>query len=358
MFNYLNPEPESFSLDISDLSLKIAKIEKSKGKLKLVSFSDTKINPGIVEGGSIKNPKLLASIIRKSLANVKGKKIRTKYVTGSLPEEKSFLDIVKLPKMSEDQAKSAIGYEIEKHIPLPASDVYFDSQIISPADSSGPMEVLLTAVSKEVADSYIETLEFANLKPKALELECLAISRALIEKSDGSSDELFLIIDFGQTRTSFIISSGNIPRFTSTIPISSQELTESIARNLKVGLDEAEGLKIKQGLEGSKEIFNSIIPPLADLVDQIKVHLNYYYSHEFKGGSSVSKNKIDKILLSGGGANLKGLTDFLSSKLKLKVELANPWINILKEPLKEIPGLSFEKSLGYATALGLALRQF
>ena len=58
----------------------------------------------------------------------------------------------------------------------------------------------------------------------------------------------------------------------------------------------------------------------------------------------------------GRGANLKGLLDFISLKLKIPVELGNPWINILPKQLKEVPGLPFAQSLGYATALGLALR--
>ena len=43
-------------------------------------------------------------------------------------------------------------------------------------------------------------------------------------------------------------------------------------------------------------------------------------------------------------------------KIKIPVEIANPWINILPEPLKKIPGLSFDRSLSFATALGLGLR--
>ena len=53
---------------------------------------------------------------------------------------------------------------------------------------------------------------------------------------------------------------------------------------------------------------------------------------------------------------MKGLSGFVSSELKIPVELVNPWMNILPESLKEVPGLSFKESLGYTTVLGLALR--
>ena len=94
-----------------------------------------------------------------------------------------------------------------------------------------------------------------------------------------------------------------------------------------------------------------------DMVEQIKTHLNYYRSHEKKKHSAHYKDEVlDKILLCGGGANLKGLSNFLSSELKIPVGVANTWTNIQREPLKDIPKLPAEKSLCYTTALGLALR--
>jgi len=50
------------------------------------------------------------------------------------------------------------------------------------------------------------------------------------------------------------------------------------------------------------------------------------------------------------------LIDFLSLQLKISIEMGNPWVNILPESLKELPKLSYEKSLAFTTALGLALR--
>ncbi|MDP2967330.1 MAG: pilus assembly protein PilM, partial [bacterium] len=129
----------------------------------------------------------------------------------------------------------------------------------------------------------------------------------------------------------------------------------------KIDLIGAEKLKLKYGLttkagpEGG-EVFEALIPALTDLIEQIKAHLSYYQTHASHEHLSPNGKKVSKILLCGGGANLKGLTDFLSSELKIPVELGNPWINILPKPLKEVPELPYEKSLSYTTALGLALR--
>ena len=139
-----------------------------------------------------------------------------------------------------------------------------------------------------------------------------------------------------------------------------------------VTLAEAERLKIKHGLEEKikikigdektnlkKErgkIFEALVPALIDLVQQIKKYLDYYQTHASHEHLPPDGKGVSKILLCGGGANLKGLPELLSLKLKIPVEIGNPWINILSEGKKEVAELSFEESLKYTTALGLALR--
>jgi Tfp pilus assembly PilM family ATPase len=71
---------------------------------------------------------------------------------------------------------------------------------------------------------------------------------------------------------------------------------------------------------------------------------------------SPNSKKVGQILLSGGGSNLKGLANFLSSELKIPVELANPWVNILPKKIDKMPKSLLENPLSFTTALGLALR--
>ena len=70
MLNFLSLKPESFGLDISDLSLKIIKLKKRGKKFDLSSFGEEKIKPGIIRGGEIKKEKELIKIIQKAIRNV------------------------------------------------------------------------------------------------------------------------------------------------------------------------------------------------------------------------------------------------------------------------------------------------
>lgn len=315
MIEFLSLKPKSFGLDFSDLSLRIAKLKKRGRFLGLASWGEMEIKPGLIEEGEVKDEDKLAEVIKKALNEVKGEKLKTKNVIASLPEEKAFLQVIQMPRMEKEELKTAVSFEAENYVPFPIEKVYLDFQIVPPVqDHLDHLDVLIAALPKKTVDSYLSCLKKAGLLPQALEIESQSISRALLK--DGVSPFPIFIIDFGQSRTSFIIFSGYSLRFTSSIITSSR----------------------------------------TELVEEIKKYIAYYYSHSGHEHLSPNGKEINEIILCGRKANLLGLTGFLSSELQIPVKFGNPWINILPEPLKEVPGLPYKESLDYTTALGLALR--
>ncbi|MDD2731935.1 MAG: type IV pilus assembly protein PilM [Candidatus Pacebacteria bacterium] len=376
MIECLTLKTESFGLDVSDLSLKLVKLGKKGRFLKLASWTEIDLSPGIIERGEIKDEDALVKIIKDNLPKVKGEKLKTKNVVISLPEKEAFLQVIKMPKMEEKELKSAVLFEAENYVPFPIEEVYLDFEAVpsSKGHLGKECEVLIAAVPKKIVDSYVSSFKRAGLNIQAFEVESQSISRALIKNNITSSP--VVLFDFGKSRASFIIFSGYSLRFTSTISISSQSLTEELSKYFKIDFEEAEKLKLKYGLEGffdkgikeskksirskkidKPQIAKAMLPVLNELAQQIKKYIIYYQSHNFGSGSRLNKlEKVEKIILSGRGSNLKRFTDFLSLELKIPVELGNPWINILPIPLKEVPQLPFKESLGYTSALGLAIR--
>ncbi|MDP2741174.1 MAG: type IV pilus assembly protein PilM, partial [bacterium] len=257
------------------MSLKIIKLKKKRKDFSLVSFNLTEIAPGIIEEGMIKNEDALSKIIKTACKNVEGKRLNTKYVIASLPEEKSFLQIIQMPKMKEDELKTAIFFEAENYIPLPISEVYLDFQVIAPIkDNLDHLNVLIVATPKKIVNSYFSCLKKAGLIPIALEVEAEAVARALVK--NGTNAPPMILVDFGKTNTDFIVFYGHSVCFTCSIPVSSQQLTKSISDKLGIDFDKAEKIKIKYDLaerergSKSKEIFKAMSPVLNDLTMQIK----------------------------------------------------------------------------------------
>ena len=248
-----------------------------------------------------------------------------------------------MPNMGPKDLELSVPFEAENHIPLPAEKAYIDFQLASKNSKSGHFNILIAAIKREIADSYLFCLKRAGLKVQALEVESQSIVRSVIKAEE--SQKPVLIVDFGKSVASFIIFSGFSIRLTSSCSINSEDITNAIAKDLKLTCKEAEKLKRKYGLKKAKKPISQVLEKIAK---EIKKYADYYQNH--------NKKKIAKIILCGRGSNLPGINQFFSSKLKINVETANLWVNILPESLKEVPGLSYEDSLGYTTALGLALR--
>jgi type IV pilus assembly protein PilM len=347
---------EAFGLDLNDRSLKIVKLKKKSSGFSLVSYNEEKLPPGLVEDGVIKNEDELAKIIRTCCATAKGRKISTKYVVASLPEEKSFLQVIQMPKMTPEELKTAVPLEAENYIPMSISDVYLDFEVISPVkDYLNNSEVLIVATPKKIVDAYVSCFKKAGLIPFIFEAESQAISRALIKKEANSS--MMILLDFGENNTDFIVFSGKSIRFTSSISISSQLLTETISKSLSVSMSQAEKLKIEYGAADKKNaqadrVAEVLAPILEDLATQIKKYMTFYRDHS-SYEYLLPDGKTEKILLCGGGAELKGLAEFLSKKLDCPVEIANPLANFLsKKPKSKIKS----GQISFVTAIGLALR--
>lgn len=311
---FLDLKYEAFGMDINDSSLKIIKLEKKKKDFFVDSFFQTKIDSGLIEGGIIKDENKLAEVISSSYNNVKGKKLKTKYVVASLPEEESFLQVVQMPKMSEKELSSAIMFEAENHIPMPIDQVYLDFQIIPPiVDGIDHLDVLVVATPKKIVDSYVSCIKSANLIPIAFEVESQSIVRALVKNE--TSEYPLVLINLGASNTDFIVFSGNSIRFTHLMPAFKNPLSEEFS-------------------------------------EQIKKYINFYQQHASHEHLAMP-SQIKKIILCGGGAGLAGLCDFLHEKLSVDTQVCDPFSNLLIHKDHKVNNSDF---LPFVTALGLAIR--
>lgn len=349
-------EPPAFGLDISDFLLKIALLKPQGKNFTLASFQETHIPEGIVQNNEIKKPDELLKIFSESVKNAKGEKIKTKFVTATIPERKSFLRIIQLPKMPEEEIKQAIKFEMEANIPLSLNEAYFDWQALGESSKINHRDILVAVAPKSVVDPYLELIKNAGFIPKALELESIAMSRSIIPNL--KTEKPVLIVNLSATQINFTIFSGQAPRFSSSISTASRNhLTYYISQYMKMSTEEAEKIKRSVGLDKTKyegRVFRALEPAIKSLINQIQDYSDYYSSHPQHEHTETAK--ISKIILCGGDANLIGIAPYISKALKLPVELGNPWSNILPESHKETAIMSYEKSLAFTPCLGVALK--
>ncbi|EKE10898.1 MAG: hypothetical protein ACD_15C00180G0001, partial [uncultured bacterium] len=177
----------------------------------------------------------------------------------------------------------------------------------------------------------------------------IAQARSLLSGDTGN--KAVLIIDFDERRTGFSISSKGIPCFTSSIPVSSQSINDSISKSLNISLEEAEKTKINNGIGSdfkNSHIFIAVRPVLENLASEIERSIEFFLS-ELKYSEAV-----EEVIVCGKEAAVKGMVPFLSKRLGRKVILGDPWINVSLG--RKLPEIERSLSVEYATAIGLALR--
>jgi type IV pilus assembly protein PilM len=330
MLDFLDLKIKNFSLDINESSLKVVKIKTRKNSFSLVSFNEVKLQPEVIKDGIVQDEKALTASIRQVCTKVKGERLNTNYAIVSLPEEESFLQVIQMPKMSVDELKMAVALEAENYIPMPIDKAYFDFQVIAPIkDGLDHLDVLIVAMSKKIVNSYASCVKAAGLIPIAFEIESQAMARAFIKNE--TSDYPVIIIDIADNKLDFIIFSGNSVRYTTSVSF----LTGDLATD-----------------SGMKENKNSLA--IDELITQIKKYIDFYREHASHEHIPF-ENKVKKIIFSGGLANLKELADYISKKINIEAEVANPFINFPK--MVESHNIA-SHPLSLAVALGLALRNF
>ena len=341
-------------MDISDSSIKVAQLNFQGQQVASASFADVALLDKTIVNHLIMNEQRLADNILKAV--LAAKNIDGKYVVCSVPEAKSFIRLLQIPKMPEAEIDSAIPYELEQDIPIPVDQVYLDWQIIN--ELPDKLELLVAASSKEYIDTLVETLHLAKLVPLAMEIGSQATARALIGKENLSKS--VLVVDIGAQQTSFIIvDQGNLI-YTSSVPIAGNAFTESIARNLGIPAAQAEKLKQPYGLltetQQGINVRKAFLPVLDNVVDEIKNVIRFFEEH------SVSHRTIETVVLCGGSSSVPGLMEYISARInvglesgKLNVGLGNPWSNFSAGADHAEQPISGQGALQYSTAIGLAL---
>ncbi len=349
--NLFFPPPEfllmpATGIDISDRSIKFAKLLPAGAGYNLGMFGSVSLMPGIVEGGRIVSESALAT----ALSDLRMKH-NISFVRAALPEEQMYFFRTTIPAGSREALRDTIELSLEEHVPISGAEAVFDFEVV--AEVGANVEIAVTAAPRTVIESYANTFAAAGLTLRSLELEAEATARAVIHREDAFAH---LIVDFGETRTGIIIGYAGQLFFPSTIAIGGQMLTETLSKHFNISLPEAEALKREFGLTPNgprQDLFSILLNNVAVLRDEINKHFIYWHTHPDENGKT--RPAIEEIILTGGDSNLTGLPEYLSASLRVRTSVANVWTNV-NMPEGGVPDISRNDSLGYATAIGLSLR--
>jgi len=330
------------SLDIGSSSIKVVQLVKKENKFRLVSVGQI-ATPGLGMTAETEHDLVaIAEAIKKLKTESRISPIQAVI---SLPESAVFTRVLDLPAMKEEEISQALRWELEEIVPIPLNEANFDWQIVS--QEATKVSVLVAVAPNTLVAKYLHVLELAQLQPLVFETEVLAISRALDFLSPGKNK---LLVDIGARSTTIIASVGKGIVLTRSIPTAGLAITRAVVNNLGLEIEVAEEYKKTYGLLADQQegkVAGAIIPILEVIESEISKTINFVKEKQ--------KGNIEVVVLSGGSSNLPGLTEEITKKIGLEVQLANPFTQLVFEE-NLTPQLT-KLAPAFVVAVGLAMRE-
>ncbi len=232
-------------LDIGSQLIKVVEVRGFKNNLNVTAMGVADTPPGTIQGGIITDAKALGSAIKSLLAK---SGVRSRRVVSSVAgADGVVVRVIEVAAMPANELKAMMGYEVERYIPFSVNDVQMDFQPIDPdAVTNNPdgatMEVLLAVARNDMLAMHLNTLQAAGLTPVAIDVEPLAVGRALLDlnKSNNFASKNVVIVNIGATMTDVGVYKKGVLRFPRTIPIAGENFTRAIADHLGLSLEQAE----------------------------------------------------------------------------------------------------------------------
>jgi type IV pilus assembly protein PilM len=237
-------------LDIGTTAIKAAELQLRGGEVYLVGRPAVLPTPeGAVRGGVVVEAPEVADVLRE-LRSVYG--IGCNKVVASVGGDSSVVvRITEVPKMSGKELDEAIQWELDEQTPFPVEEVIYDYAPIEPADAdpeATEMEVLLAVAQEDMVNAHAEAMLDAGLRPVAIDVEPLAIGRALVEAGgDEFAEQTVVNVHIGATTTLILVFRQKLLSFVRVIPSAGGNLTQAVAQAFMIDQEMAERVKVQLG---------------------------------------------------------------------------------------------------------------
>ncbi len=203
--NLLIPKEKIVGIEIASHKLRMLALAKdSFGNFSIYGKSEVDLEDGVIDFGAVKDGKKLSQAIAKLKETFKPQRAFSPFVIVTISQNGVYSDILEFPKsLTSEELIEAISFNVAKISPMPLSESYLDWQVIEKGENKN--KVLVSLVSKKIADSYINVLKENGFKLIALEPSSLSIARA----AEITNDSVLFLYLTDEGITGIIYSNGN-----------------------------------------------------------------------------------------------------------------------------------------------------
>lgn len=344
-------------IDLSDRSIKIVETRGDDNPV-LRTLCWSPLAPNLMRRGVVQDVALVSEALKQAMTKCAPIPVEGGDVVASIPEVQSFVRVLEVPIMSEHEMDEAVQWAVRRHIPFDLDRVYIDwEELELPSALPQHKQVLVGAAQRDVVDPLLTVLDSLGFNVVALELEAQAVMRCLLPKDVEETRDIrgVLVVDLGATSTNVILFDQGAMRFTASVQLGGDDLTQQLAHEMSLNLSQAMEIKAKVGAgftkgdpQAAKSLQNSTLN-LARMVERAVQEMTVQLPRE---------QRVRTLLLTGGNANLPGIRELFGSVFTgIPVQFGNPWTNLQQEQKRTGLNLSIGDAMHFTTAIGLALRE-
>jgi type IV pilus assembly protein PilM len=336
---------EFFGLDIGTSAIRVVQMKGGKTKT-LARYGSLDIDGKISKSDANSDQQKLAQAIKQVISQ---SGISTPNVAVGLPSSRTFLTVVDIERLSNQELDKSIRMQADSLIPTPLSESKIDWAILgdSPKESS-KIEILLGSINNSFVEKRLDLLESIGLNVIAFEPESLALTRALL--SPGTM-EAHLLLDMGSETTDLVITLNDAPRLIRSIPTGTDTLIKSAMQNLGIDDKQAQQFVFKFGMSKDKlegQIYGAIIGTVDVLVAEVEKSIKFF-------ATRYQNAVISKIIVTGGVSTLPEFPLYIANKFGVSVEIGNSWRNVSFPAAQQNDLLKVSNK--FTVAAGLAERE-
>ena len=259
---------------------------------------------------------------------------------------------LKVPVVPREEMEQAVTWTLKEAVEMPIDDYtvrYYDN--LSQSDAKTVSVTAIAMEKKKIADWLHFMSEVGIANPSIAEPDIQSLANAVNYNYELKESDRYAVIDIGKAQTQCVVLSSNgIEFYRPFSGVCGNDLTMSLSHDLNTDHEESE----RMVLEVSNNLKCSHHDEVQEVIGRFCAKFCVQAQYAIENYMGIAKDKpITNVLLSGGGANLKGLKEQIQETLHHPTDLIDPFIklNCANFDKKEYEGF---KTL-YSVAAGLAL---
>ncbi len=311
-----------YGIDIGGSAVKVVAVRRTLKGFKVVGAGRRRL-------GKAPTPEDAKKAATRALAEILGGGNGRAGVVG-LSGRDINLRIIQQPQTSGVNYRQMMFYEVQQ-ARGEAGELYADYCTLREPDSYFPQFLAMVGVGKrEYVDERLTMAKAAGVDVRDAVPNSFALYSAY-HNAYGTEGGTILLLDLGADTMEMVMVRGGRMIFARNVSQGARTFDSQVAGMAGVSVDEAEARKIQYGslgpvADGGDAREEEVRPAIRTAASQISGVVNS--SIQFAKTQLADKDlAVDKVYLSGGGARLKGLPEYLSSALKVPVEILDPFRN-------------------------------